>query len=416
MERKEFQPGRRAVAAWVLYDVGNTLFATGIMGLFFPLWVTKEMAGDDAAVGYTLAVAMALMLVVAPVVGALSDQARRRMPFLAAGTVVCVAATMFLGGGNLTLALSLFALAVMGFNTANVFYNAMLGEVSTESTRGTIGGIGVGIGYLGAITAVAIGLLFVETRGHVFGFRVIGVLFLLLALPVIFLLKERPRPATSLTVAQRTARTFAQLRDTLRNVQRFPGLLRFLMARFWYTWAVNTASIFAVLYATRTLHLTETQVELVLLVGILVAIPSGLLWGMVVDRIGPRRTLSVVLVGWFAILLLAVAIAWLRLPPASWWVVGVCSGILVAGVWACDRPFMLRLTSPRYLGEFFGLHSMTSRLSAIVGPFTWSLIAVTLKLGQPAAVLSLVGCVVIAYVLLRGVSDKVNTWSEGAAK
>ena len=405
-------PKRSSVAAWIIYDVGNTLFFTGIVGLLFPLWLKNEQSGDDATLGFTLAVAMALMLVVAPIVGAFSDQGQRRMPFLAVTTFICIAATLMLGSDNLTLALSLFALAVIAINTADIFYNALLTEVSTETNRGTIGGLGLGVGYLGAILAVVIALVFVESRGHVFGFRAVGVLFLLVSTPLILMLKERPRPTPTLTVSERAERTLAQLKATLGNIQRFPGLLRFLIARFWYTWAVNTAATFAVLYATGTVGLSDREVELVLLVGILVAIPSAFIWGMAVDRVGPSRTLSVVLLGWIAVLLVSAGIPWLDLPSDLWWGVGILSGVLVAGIWATDRPYMLRLTSPRYLGQFFGLHSMTSRLSAMTGPFTWGYISVTLDLGQTAAVLSLAGAAVISYALTRGISDKAPKWTE----
>ena len=85
----------------------------------------------------------------------------------------------------------LFGVAVIAIHTAAIFYNAMLADVSTEDTRGTIAGLGVGVGYLGAIIAVIIGLLFVESRGTDFGFRAIGVLSLLVSLPLFLLLKER---------------------------------------------------------------------------------------------------------------------------------------------------------------------------------------------------------------------------------
>ena len=129
---KRAQPTRTAVVGWIVYDVGNTLFFAGIVGLFFPLWITREMSGDDATLGYTLAVAMGFTLFLAPVVGALSDQLGRRRPFLVVGTIICVAATVFLGGSSMPLALGLFALVVVAISTANVFYNALLADVSTE--------------------------------------------------------------------------------------------------------------------------------------------------------------------------------------------------------------------------------------------------------------------------------------------
>ena len=260
--------------------------------------------------------------------------------------------------------------------------------------------------------AVAIGLIFVETRGYVFGFRSVGVLILLATLPLMVLLKERTLESAGRSLTETSMGTFAQLRTTLGDIDRFPGLLRFLIARFWYTWGVNTASTFAVLYATGAVGLSTREVELVILASIMAAIPSGLVWGIVVDRVGPNRVLSVALLGWVFVLLLAAAIPWLDLSPHIWWGVGVASGVLVAGIWAADRPYLIRLASPRYLGEFFGIHSLTGRVSAITGPFTWSYISVTLDLGQIPAVLSVAGCAAISFVLIRGMRDDVRTWPD----
>ena len=393
---------------WIIYDIGTTLFFVGIVALFFPLWITRDMGGDDATVVYTLAAAMALNVVVGPLIGAFSDQSRRRMPILAVSSFTCIVAILLLGGDNLTLALALLALAVIAINSSEITYNALLAEVSTDSNRGTISGLGVGIGYLGAITAVAIGLIFVESRGYIFGFRAVALLILLVSVPVLVLLKERPRPQAASTMSERAKRSLVQLRTTLRRIHYFPGLARFLMARFWYTWSLNTAATFAVLYGTGTVGMEEREVQMVLLVGILVAIPSGLLWGRVVDRVGPKRTLSGILLGWIVLLLVSAGIPWLGLPPELWWGVGVGSGVVVAGVWVADRPYLIRLTSTRHLGGFFGIHNMVSRLSFAAGPFTWGYIVATLDLGQTPAVLSLVGCAVISFLLIRGVSDKVD--------
>ena len=80
------------MAAWAVYDIGNSMFFTGVVGIFFPLWVTQVKSGDDATVGYTLAAAMALNLVISPIIGTLSDYAQRRVRFLAPCTMVGAAA------------------------------------------------------------------------------------------------------------------------------------------------------------------------------------------------------------------------------------------------------------------------------------------------------------------------------------
>ena len=410
----EYQPRKSTVVSWIVYDVGNTLFFVGVMGLFFPLWITEDLGGDDATFGFALAVSMGVMLVVAPVVGAFSDHARRRMPFLAVGTFTCIVATLLLGVGGLFLALALFALAVVAINTATLFYNAMLAEVSTEANRGTIGGLGVAIGYVGAVVAVVLGLTLVDDRGYEVGFRAVALLYLIIAVPLLVLLKERIRPVPTLTTAQRVASAALQLKSTLTGIGRFPGLLRFLVARFWYTWSLNTASTFAILYGTETVGFTPREVELVLLLGIVVAIPSGFLWGRIADRVGAGRALTAALAGWLAVLLVAMSVSTFELPDYLWWPIGFASGVFVAGIWVADRPYMLTLTPQEHLGQLFGLHNMTGRLAVIAGPFFWGFISVTLGLGQTAAVLVLAACAVIALVLMLGASRKTPAGAASA--
>ena len=404
--------GRLAVASWVVFDIGQSLFYVAVVGLFFPLWVTRHLGGDDATVGFTMAAAMLFMLVIGPVAGAFSDQMGRRKPFLIASTLVCIGSTLLMGGDSLAAALTLFGLAVLTVNTASIFYNALLVNVSSEATRGTVSGVGVGVGYLGAVLAVATGLIFVQSGDYAVGFRIIGVIFILTSLPLFLFLKETPQHEEGLPVLTKAERTFEQLRSTLGLMSRVPGMTRFILVRFWYVWAVNTASTFAILYGTDTVGFEESKVELVLLVGILVAIPSSFVWGRMIDRFGPRRLLNIMLIGWLLSLLASAGIPWLGLPSYLWWAIGVASGILVSGVWTVDRPYILRLVPPSQIGEFFGIHSAASRLSAIAGPFTWGLISVTLGLGQIAAVLSLVGCIAIALILARGVLDKAEVGSQ----
>ena len=394
------QPTRTAVGAWVTYDVANSLFWAGIVGLSFPLWLTKELSGNDATLGYTISATMAVVLLSAPILGAISDQLGRRMPLLIATTLVCVGATLLLGYGGLVISLVLFASALCAMELGTIFYNALLPEVSTPANRGLVSGMGQGIGYLGAGIAVGVAFVLTEPRGYVFVFHVVALLFLLFSLPVFLLLRERRRPVPPSSVLRKVIQGFSQLSGNLRGLHRFPGLRTFLAARFLYAMGVNTAVAFAVVYASRTIGLSDREIQLVLLAGITVAIPSGVLWGALCDRIGPNLVLSSALLLWLVLLLLAVAIAWLSWSTHLWWGVGCLTGIAMAAIWTADRPYMLSFTPPQYLGEFFGLHGMVGKSGRVIGPAMWGLISGTLGFGQPVAVLSLVGCLVASYVIL----------------
>jgi UMF1 family MFS transporter len=223
------KPRRRTVTAWIVYDMANTMFYAGIVGVLFPLWVTTDLGGDDADFGFTIAISMALVLVMAPVIGALSDQVGRRLPFLAVGTALGIAALVSMSGDTFFMTLALFGLAFVAFNLANVFYNALLSQVSTERTRGTISGLCIGLGYIGAAISLSIGVLLVDTQGYAFVFRIIGVLIAVLSLPLIVLLKESPVSSIKRGPLRAVTATLSELRWTVHRVRQSPGLARFLL-------------------------------------------------------------------------------------------------------------------------------------------------------------------------------------------
>jgi UMF1 family MFS transporter len=129
-----------------------------------------------------------------------------------------------------------------------------------------------------------------------------------------------------------------------------------------------------------------------------------------VDRLGPKRTLDAVLVVWLAVFVLVAAIGGLNLPGWLFWIVGPLSGVALGGLWTADRPLMLQLSPPRYLGQFYGLYAMVGRFAAIIGPLLWAAIVDGLGLGRPVAVLTLAIWIVVSLVILRGVPNAPREW------
>ena len=173
--------------------------------------------------------------------------------------------------------------------------------------------------------------------------------------------------------------------------------------------AIGTAGFFVVLYGTETVGMSVRDVQIILLAGILAAVPAAPLWGTLSDRIGPKSTLTIALTGFVVVFGLAVAIPWLDLPNAIWWFVVALSGICVAGTASADRPFMLRFVPKGSEGEYMGLFSLTGRVSFVIGPLVWGLVSVTLGLGQPAAVLALLLVIGVSLVVLKGIKEGGST-------
>ena len=401
----------RPVLSWASYDLANTIFSMNIVSLYMGLWVVNTMGGTDSMYATANSASMLLMFLTAPLLGAVSDQAGRRMPFLLASTLACVGFTALLGTGGLIASLVFFAIANYFFQAGLVFYDATLPVVSTPETRGRVGGIGIGMGYIGSFIGVAVGLFLERSYGHITIFRVTALLFLVFAIPIFLFVREpvvrKARQAGS--VVGGAARQVAQ---TVREVRKYPGLGRFLIGRAFYADAANTLIVFMGIYLTNEVRFGPAERNAVLLFSIATSAVGGFTWGSVVDRVGPKRTLSLVLYLWMATLALAILVPVLDLPRRLFWVVGGIFGLSLGGTWAADRPWMLLLSPPSKVGEFYGLYSMVGRFAAVVGPLIWALIADTLGLGRPAAVGGLLVMVIIAFVILHGVDDAPRDWRD----
>lgn len=410
------------MASWVAYDLANTIFSMGVVSLFFSLYVAREVGTDraDRVYGLITALSMAIVFFVSPLLGAMTDRARRRMPFLIWSTVVCCACTAMLARGPFAVAALLFVIANAAYQAGLQFYDALLPEVSTEENRGRIGGIGVGIGYVGSYLAIGIGLLF-GTDDFATLFAIIAAAFLLFAIPCFLFVRERgnphPQPVFGLTMIRESTK---QTLHALRSGHEYPGLLRFLVGRVFYTDAINTVIAYMSLFVVNAAVATglprrggEVTAQVVMLSAVTFAVIGGIAWGRAVDRWGPKRALNAALWLWMAQFSLAAAVGIFELPVAWLYLVAVMGGIGLGGVWAADRPLMLRLTPPGRVGEFYGLYGMVGRFSAITGPILWSLITYVLVerwnyrpvIGQSVAILTLLGMVIVSYRILRPVRD-----------
>ena len=399
----------------------------GVVSLYFSLWVRGEVGAEraDTVYGIITAVSMGAIFVVSPLLGAMTDRARRRMPFLVASTLICVTFTALLARDGFWVTAILFGIANVAYQAGLQFYDALLPEVSTEENRGRIGGIGVGVGYLGSYLAVGIGLV-LGTEDKPLLFTIIAVSFLVFALPCFFFVKERgnpnPRPIGLRMIPEATRETVR----TLRDGQAYPGLLRFLVGRVFYTDAINTVIAIMALYTVNVAVATglseadgERTANLVLMAAITFAIVGGFVWGWLADRWGPKRTLNVVLYSWMGVFVVAAAVGILGLPIQALFFVAAWAGVSLGGVWAADRPFMLRLAPPARVGEFYGLYGMVSRFAAIMGPGIWAAVTwiTNQRLGLPPAVgqgigvLVLLILVLVSWTILRPVSDAPREWS-----
>jgi UMF1 family MFS transporter len=270
-------------------------------------------------------------------------------------------------------------------------------------------GIGTAIGYCGTVfVGLAIFLLDIPVVDR---FRLTALLFLVFAIPI-FLFVREPAPKTPhrLTVAD-VVGSFGQLRRSIEHARTVPGLGRFLVGRFFYSDAVNTVIVVMSVVTTKALGVSDATANVILLLLTLVAIAMSFVWGAMADRVGPKRTLVIVLGSWAVGLLLgAVALGFGPSGLAPFLVAGAILGSGLGGVTVADRVLMVRLSPPERIGEFFGLYGLVGKGSQVVGQLLYALIILLFldTLGNGAyqiAVVSLLVTMLIGLWLIWPVRD-----------
>lgn len=408
--------GRAGVpVAWSLYDFANTIYSYAIVSYAMGLWVTEPgrlgAADGQFWFGIANAASVGLNALVSPVLGAISDRGGRRLPYLlffTAQTIVATAAIGLLSGGGSLLSfvgLALFTLANFSYQAALIYYDATLPVVSKPATRGRLSGLGVAIGYVGTIVIALLILLTDSGAGSLTFFMAAG-LFALFSVPIFLFVREPRSDGRRFSVGEAVA-SWSQLRTSVAHAREVPGLPRFLVARFFYTDPVNTVIVIMAVFAEQAIGMSRGAINALLLGLTIAAVAASFLWGHMVERIGPKRTLIYVLLSWCVGLVIAGAV--LEFP--TFLIAGILLGSGLGGVWTSDRVYMLRLSPPERIGEFFGLYGLAGKVSAVTGPILYgAIVSVLLNAGwgkgaYQVGILSFLVLMVIGLVLLRGVPD-----------
>jgi len=185
--------------------------------------------------------------------------------------------------------------------------------------------------------------------------------FAVAALPTFLFLRERAVPQP------RMDNPWARVRQTLREAQKYGDLKRFLICLLFYQAGITAVVALAAIYAEQAMKFTTQQtIVLILLVNVTAAI-GAFGFGYLQDAIGHVRSLSITLVGW----ILMVLIAGFGESHAAFWVAANIAGLCMGASQAAGRAIVGYLAPPARLAEFFGLWGLAVKAASIFGPLTY---------------------------------------------
>ena len=402
---------RGGILSWAFFDFANTAFYVIVLTVGYPTYFRSIVAGSsdqaDFLWGLSFSISMAVVALLAPVLGAVADSGAGKKRFLAFFTGLCVVATgllYFIESPMILEGMVLLILANIGFEAGLVFYDAFLPEITSEQHYGRVSGYGFAMGYVGSL--VTLGIAFpLYAAGFEpsnlanirLSFIVAAGLFTLFALPLFFVLKERRAPERFGTAVIRAG--FGRVGATIREISAYSNIGRFLVAYFLYIDAVNTIIIFSGIFALETLGMELAEIVVFFAMVQTSAILGSAAFGRLADKIGQKRTLNLTLLLWMAIIVTAFMVE----EVTTFYVVGIFAGVALGSSQSVSRSLMSHLTPHEKKTEFFGFYSFFGKAAAIMGPVIFGYVAS--RTNQRTAILSVGILLVAGLAMLQRVRD-----------
>jgi len=389
---------RRSLWSWALYDWANSAYATTVMAGFFPLFFKQYWSADTPVTTSTFylglgnSLASLIIVIAAPILGALTDQGSLRKRMLATlactGILACIG-FFFVGQGMWPVAIILYVIGIIGFSGANVFYDAMLVLVSPPERRHRDSAFGFALGYLGG------GLLFLinvvmTLKPALFGlpdmaaavkwsFLSVGIWWAVFSLPLLFNVRERndnhaaaagQRPPLSVLTRQ----AFTAVIATLKSIRQHRNAWLFLLAYWLYIDGVATIIRMAVDYGL-SIGLPANSLITALLMVQFIGFPATLIAGRLAERIGARRGLWIAL--W--VYVIATGYAVFMTTSTEFYILAAALGLVQGAVQSLSRSLFSHLIPEEKSGEYFGFMNMMGKAAAVVGPILVGVVAYMTK-------------------------------------
>lgn len=296
------------IFGWLMYDFANSSFTTIIVTVVYSVYFVNNVAPDPeigtALWGRAISISMLLVAISAPIFGAIADYSRSKKKFLFINTYITIIFTAllyFVEKGNVMTGMLYFILANFGFNSANVFYNAFLPEIATREEMGRVSGLGWGIGYIGGFVSLLIALPLVHNRVR-WVFPSVAIFFAIFSVFTFYLLKEFKRDSKRsnyLKVA------FRRIAYSFKNIRKLNELKKYIISYFIYNDAIITVIAFGAIFGKEEFNMSAKDLLIYFIVLQFASMIGAFIFGNILDKIGPKKTITMTLFIWVAVVVWA---------------------------------------------------------------------------------------------------------------
>ena len=373
--------------SWILYDWANSVYATNIMAVIFPIYfgnVCAQSGADNLVLwSYGTSVATFLVAVLAPVLGALGDHKGHKKRLFMACLVLGVAFTLFSAfTDDYRLLLIGYVVSHIGFSGSCLFYDSFLTDVTTRERMDRVSAWGYAMGYIGGSTipfVLSIVILFVLGMDNPLAFKLVIVLtsvwWLVFSIPFL----KNVHQVHYVEARKGLFRsTFRNLWTTAKDIFTHKRVFLFIVAYFFYIDGVNTIISISTSYGSK-LGLDDISMILALLVTQIVAVPFSILFGKLADKVGPINLLCGAVAIYFCITVVGFFMGFnieqnpgdesaLTLSLTLFWCMAFLVGTVQGGIQALSRSYFGKLIPASRSNEYFGFFDIFGKFAAVIGP------------------------------------------------
>jgi len=361
--------------SWILYDMANSAFIL-LVATLLPIYFNALAEGAGltdveylAYWGYAMSAATLMVAVLAPTLGSIADcKGVKKKLFLTTLLIGAVACALLGSTTSWLVFLVIFVIAKVAYSACNVFYDAMLTDITTEENVDRVSSAGYAWGYIGSCLPFAVCLVLVlagsnfgisTSTAMILSFLITAGWWILLALP---LLKNYQQIHYVENNGHLIKDSFKRLAGSLKEIYQNKKVFYFLLAFFFYIDGVYTIIDMATAYG-KALGLDTTGLLMALLVTQIVAFPCSLIFGKLSKKYDNKLLITVCIIAYTCIAIYGLFLK----TQTQFWFLACVVGMFQGGIQALSRSYFTKIIPAERSGEYFGLLDICGKGASFLG-------------------------------------------------
>jgi UMF1 family MFS transporter len=368
---------RRTRWSWYFYDFGNSAYAAVVLLAVYSAYFKNSVVGGAEGTrlwGLSVGIAAIIVAVISPVLGSIADFSKAKKRYLYVFTIISIVFTallFFVQKGDVFKGMLFFILAEIGYRGAQVFYDALLVDVSTPDTIGSVSGKGWAIGSAGGVVALLIVLIPIKLIGGSdivrISFLITAAFYLLSSIPCFMWVNQVSEPEKLPQGESTLAHAFKNLSKTFRDVRNFKEFIKFMIAFLIYNDGIMMTMDYAAIIGATMFGIQATQLIVFVIIIQITSVAGAYLFGVLSDKKSCKYALIISLIAMIA----TVTMLFFIKSVFLFYIVGALAGFFLSGVQAVSRTFVSQLAPSTKTTEFYGFLTVAGRTSTFIGPLVF---------------------------------------------